>query len=156
MSLTSLLSSKQLAVRRFFDTEIGPAKAVCQAANRRLRGPWVCGGPPVAPIPGADSGLVGMAAEFVMAAAAGARRDAHIAGAPTRELALQRSLVQREAGDELQRQVAAGMPPDRTALVRAAECALVLARLEQHYRAQAFGAGSIPDPAVASPMASTR
>lgn len=148
VSLTSQLGSKQSAVRRFFDAEVGPAKPVCQAANRQLRGLWVSGGPPVAPVGGADSGLVGMAVEFVMAAAAGERREAHIAGALTPELADQRAFAQLEALDELLRQFKAGMPTGDS-LARAADCALVLARLEQGYRTQQFA--SIPDPAVAQP-----
>lgn len=150
MSLTSQLSSKQSAVRRFFDLEVGPAKPVCQAANRQLRGMWMSGGPPVAPVAGADSGLVGMAVEFVMAAAADERREAPIAGAPTPELGNQRALAQMEALDELLRQFETGMPTGR-GLRRAADCALVLTRLEQGYRAQQFAPGSIPDPAVAQP-----
>jgi hypothetical protein len=70
LSLTSHPRRKGSAVQRFIEEEVGPAAPVCKQANRMLRG-HRAGEPPVPALPGSDAGLVGMAVEFVLAAAAG-------------------------------------------------------------------------------------
>ena len=133
------------------DRELSNVKPVCQAAKATLRNGRT-GGPPVAPLLGADPGLVGLATEFVFAAVGGAVRAPHIAVAPTPELAMQRVAASSLALEELQR-VAADGALAGGALGRAADCALVCARLEQRFRMPPEYArrSGHPDPALGEP-----
>ncbi len=151
MSLTSHIASKESPVRAFFDRELAEAKPVCQAANAVIRDGRT-GGPPVAPVAGADLAFVGAAIEFVFAAVGGTVRPPHVAGARTPELAYQRSEASRMALAELDRLTRPG-PLTGERLERAADCALVCARLEQRFRMPPDYAIKIglADPAVGVP-----
>jgi hypothetical protein len=129
MSLVGHIASKQSPVRAFFDRELAEVKPVCQAANAVLRGGHI-GGPPVAPVAGSDPSFVGVATEFIFAAVGGTVRPPHIAGASTPELAYQRSSASQMALTELDRLTTDGELRGDV-LERAADCALVCARLEQ-------------------------
>ena len=109
-------------------SQLPNAKPLCQEANRILRAGRK-GGPPVEPVPGADSALIGVAIEFVLAAAAGYRRQVRIVGASTAELADRRADALHLALHELQRLMARRLTT-RT-VMRAAECALVCAWFER-------------------------
>ena len=151
VSLTSHIANKQSPVRAFFDRELGEGKPVSQAANALLRDGRP-GGPPVAPIVGADPGLVALATEFVFAAVGGALGTPHIAGAENPDLAYQRSTASTLALSELHRLAARGTLATRD-LERAADCALVCARQEQRFRLPPAYAEQTrhPDPAVGEP-----
>jgi hypothetical protein len=134
------------------DRELGGVEAVSREANAVLRG-GMKGGPPVAPVAGSDSALVGTAVEFVLAAVGGAVREPLIGGAPTPDLAYQRTHASELAVDELQRLAADGSSLNRPTLERMADCALVCARLEQHYRIGPVRARefALADPATGEP-----
>lgn|GEM_PF-5476266 len=104
------------------------AKALCQEANRVLRAGRT-GGPPLEPVPGADSQLIGVAIEFVLASAAGCSRLVRIVEAGTRELADRRARALRLALDELEQLMA--QPLTAPTVIRAADCALVCAWFER-------------------------
>ena len=107
----------------------------------------------MAPHAGADSALVGIAVEFVLPIMSGAVREPLIGGAPTPALADQRMNAGELAVHELQRLAGSGLVLTRPALQRAAECALVCARLEQHYRVGVARARewALPDPGTGEP-----
>jgi DNA-binding transcriptional ArsR family regulator len=134
------------------DRELGGVEAVSREANAVLRG-GVKGGPPVEPVAGSDSALVGTSVEFVLAAVGGAVREPLIGGAPTPELAYQRTHAGELAVAELQRLVAGGLRPTGPTLELLADCALVCGRLEQHYRVGPFRARelALADPAIGEP-----
>jgi len=134
------------------DRELGGVEAVSREANAVLRG-GLKGGPPVEPVAGSDSALVGTSMEFVLAAVAGAVREPLIGGAPTPDLAYRRTLAGELAIAELQRLVAGGSRPTGPKLERLADCALVCGRLEQHYRVGPFRARelALADPAIGEP-----
>ena len=112
-------------------SQLPNAKALCQEANRVLRAGRK-GGPEIEPVPGADSALIGVAIEFVLAAGAGHRRQVRIVSAPTSELADRRADALQLALHELQR-LMAGHLTART-LLRAADCALVCAWFERRHK----------------------
>jgi DNA-binding transcriptional ArsR family regulator len=134
------------------DRELGGVEAVSREANAVLRD-GLKGGPPVAPVAGSDSALVGTSVEFVLAAVGGAVREPLIDGAPTPDLAYQRTRAGELAVAELQRLVAGGSRPTGPKLERLADCALVCGRLEQHYRVGPFRARelALADPAIGEP-----
>jgi hypothetical protein len=115
-------------VREFVISQLPNAKALCQEANSVLRAGRK-GGPPVEPVPGADSGLIGTAIEFVLAAAAGCRRQIRIVEAPTSERHTRRAEALKLAQNELDRAMAERLTA--RALMRAADCALVCAWFER-------------------------
>jgi hypothetical protein len=134
------------------DRELGGVEAVSREANAVLRG-GLKGGPPVEPVAGSDSALVGTSVEFALAAVDGAVREPLIGGAPTPEMAYQRTHAGELAVAELQRLVAGGSRPTGPTLERLADCALVCGRLEQRYRVGPFRARelALADPAIGEP-----
>lgn len=150
MSLLTHLNAKGSPVRLFMDRELPGVREVCKTANITIRDGRE-GGPPVAPIPDADSALVGVAIEFVLAAAGGNVREPRIAAAKTPELAEQRWEAKELALSELKRLT--GQPLDGLALERAADCGLVCARLEQRFRDPTIAIRyGHPDPAEGVPQ----
>jgi hypothetical protein len=97
-----------------------------------------------------DGGLVGTAVEYVLPIPHGSVRKPQLAGAPTPELADRRLEAAELAVAELRRLGGLAEPLSGPALERAADCALVCARLEQRFR---IGDNRgyelrLPDPAV--------
>jgi hypothetical protein len=127
-----------------------PATApVCKEANVSVRGGRI-GEPPVAPGPDVDGGLVGTAVEYVLPIAHGAVRKPLLCAASTRELAERRLEAAVLAVTELRRLGGLAEPLCGPGLERAADCALVCARLEQRFRIgdKSEYAVALPDPAV--------
>ncbi len=149
MALTALLDVKRSPVRRFMDRELPAAAPVCKEANAAVRA-GRSGDPPLAPGPGVDSGLVGTAVEYVLPIPHGSVRKPLMAPAPTRELADLRLQTAELAVAELRRLGGLAEPLIGPALERAADCALVCARLEQRRRIGGNTAHELrlPDPAV--------
>jgi len=149
MALTALLDVKQSPVRRFMERELPATAPVCKEANASVRA-GRSGDPPGAPGPGVDGGLVGTAVEYVLPIPHGSVRKPQLAGAPTPELADRRLEAAELAVAELRRLGGLAEPLSGPALERAADCALVCARLEQRFR---IGDNRgyelrLPDPAV--------
>ena len=128
MPWTSHRSRKPAPAREFIGSQLPNAKPLCQEANRVLRA-GRRGGPPVEPVPGADSALIGVAIEFALAAAAGYGRQARIVGASTSELADRSVDALQLALNELQRLIARRLTTPT--VMRAADCALVCAWFER-------------------------
>jgi hypothetical protein len=106
----------------------------------------------VPPIDGADASLIGTAVEFVLPILSGSVREPRIGAARTATALDQRTPAAELAVGELRRLGADGQLTARE-LERAADCALVCARIDQHYR---FGPARaeqwrIPDPGFGEP-----
>jgi hypothetical protein len=149
MSLTKLLDIKQSPVRQFMDREFPGTAPVTREANALIRGDHV-GDPPVAPAVGADPGLVGTAVEFVLPAPYGFIREPLIAVGPNAGLDSVRRRVGELAVAELRQLGGLAERLSGASLERAADCALVCARLEQRFRTGDERADQlgIPDPAI--------
>ena len=131
------------------EREFPETAPVCKAANALVRA-GRAGDARVAPPNGIDAALVGSAVEFVLPITHRAARKPLVLPAPTRELAYARMLAAKLALEELERIGNAGTALEGAALERAADCALVCARLEQRFRMGERRAIelALPDPAV--------
>ena len=153
MPLTTYgLHNKQAPMRMFMDEELGDVTPVCREANMTLRA-GRAGGPPVAPIEGADAQLIGTAVEFVLPILHGLVREPRIGAARTATALDQRTRAAELAVAELQRLGTEHGQFTGAVLERAADCALVLARIDQLYR---FGtrraeAWRVADPGAGEP-----
>ena len=134
MPLTTYgLHNKQAPMRRFMDEQLGDVTPVCREANKTLRG-GRAGGPPVAPIEGTDAQLIGTAVEFVLPIVHGSVREPRVGAARTATALDQRTHAAELAVAELKRLGAEHGQFTGAVLERAADCALVLARIDQLYR----------------------
>ena len=133
------------------ERELPDTVPACKEANAIIRA-GRSGDPPVAPVAGVDGGLVGTAVEYVLPIRHGFVRQPQIADARTAELADRRLDAAELALTELSRLGGLGELTG-PALERAADCALVCARLEQRFRmgdSRGYELG-LPDPAVGVP-----
>lgn len=149
MALTALLDVKQSPVRQFMEREFPDTAPVCKEANVVVRA-GRSGNPPVAPVAGVDGGLVGTAVEFVLPIPHGSVREPHLAVAPDGGLDYLRREAAELAVAELRRLGGVAEALCGPTLERAADCALVCARLEQRSRiGEAFADKfRLPDPAL--------
>jgi hypothetical protein len=131
LSLTGHLRSSNSSVRAWFDRELGNTRAAVAAANKQLCVASVC---PILPPEGSDVGLVGTAVGFVLRASLrGDAIDNTTATAAARRLGA--GALERAAVAAIRDQGPAGAPLSAEALARVCRASIVLARLDQFFRA---------------------